>query len=257
MKVPLSWLKEYISTSLTAAQIADTLTNVGLEVESIRDSIFEIALTPNFAHSASIRGIARELSAATQESLTPLKFPPIEEDETSIQELTSITVENPVGCPRYACRLITGVLITPSPAWLRERIEQCGMRSVNNVVDVTNLVLLELGQPMHAFDFDRLAEQRIVVRNARQGEKIITLDGKEHYPTEETLLICDAKKAIAIAGIMGSADTEVSEKTTSILLESAYFKPSEIRRTGKRMGIHSDGSYRFERGTDPNGVIEA
>jgi len=257
MKVPLSWLKEYISTSLTAAQIADTLTNVGLEVESIRDSIFEIALTPNFAHSASIRGIARELSAATQESLTPLKFPPIEEDETSIQELTSITVENPVGCPRYACRLITGVLITPSPAWLRERIEQCGMRSVNNVVDVTNLVLLELGQPMHAFDFDRLAEQRIVVRNARQGEKIITLDGKEHYPTEETLLICDAKKAIAIAGIMGSADTEVSEKTTSILLESAFFKPSEIRRTGKRMGIHSDGSYRFERGTDPNGVIEA
>jgi phenylalanyl-tRNA synthetase beta chain len=257
MKVPLTWLKEYLPTKLAPQQIADTLTSIGLEVEGIQEGVLEIALTPNLAHCASIRGIARELAAMTAEALHLPNFSVVERGEAPIQQATSVTVENRAACPRYACRVITHVHVAPSPPWLKERIEQCGMRSVNNVVDITNLVLLEFGHPLHAFDFDRLEGRRIVVRNAKKGEKIVTLDGNEHYPTEETLLICDAKKPIALAGIMGSGESEVTQGTTSILLESAYFEPKQVRRAAKRMGIHSEGSYRFERGVDPNGVIEA
>lgn len=257
MKVPLAWLKEYIPTKLSAEEIAETLTLVGLEVEGIHDSVLEIAITPNLAHCASVRGIARELASLTEEPLHHPKFSVIEKKAERIETQTSVTVDNPKACPRYACRVITGVRVAPSPSWLKERLEQCGMRSVNNVVDMTNLVLLEFGHPLHAFDLDCLEGKQIVVRNARKGEKIVTLDGKEHYPTEETLLICDAKKPVAVAGIMGGAETEVTDKTTTLLLESAYFEPTQVRLAGKRLGIRTEGSYRFERGTDPNGVLEA
>ena len=257
MKVPLHWLKEYIPTKLTPAQIADALTTIGLEVEEMEDDVLNIALTPNLSHCACIRGIARELAAVTEETLQVPKFSIHEKGEPLSQKYLSITVENPLECPRYACRVITGVQVGPSPSWVKERVEQCGMQSVNNVVDITNLLLLEVGHPLHAFDLDCLEERRIVVRTAKKGEKITTLDGKEHYPTEETLLICDGKKPIAIAGIMGSLESEVGEKTTSVLLEAAYFEPSQVRRASKRMGIHTEASYRFERGVDPNGVLEA
>lgn len=257
MKVPLPWLKEYISTQLSADEIAETLTLTGLEVEGIENDVFEVALTPNLAHCASIRGIARELAAITEEPLHMPKFELAEKGDDPISKVVSIIVKNRQGCPRYACRLIRNVRVAPSPAWLKERIEACGLKSINNVVDVTNFVLLELGQPLHAFDFDRLDEGCIIVRNAQKGERVRTLDGKEHELTEENLVICDAKKPVAIAGIMGSLQSEISDQTQTILLESAYFEPSQIRRTSKKLGIHSEASYRFERGTDPNGVIAA
>ncbi|MFC2049258.1 phenylalanine--tRNA ligase subunit beta, partial [Chlamydiota bacterium] len=257
MKVPLAWLKEYLPTAHSVEQIADTLTAIGLEFEGAHDGVMEIALTPNLIHCAHIRGIARELAAVTGETLCLPKYASIENARELVQKHVSVSVENTASCPRYTCRLITGVKIAPSPSWLKERIEQCGMRSVNNVVDITNLVLLELGHPLHAFDFDKLEGKQIVVRNARKGETLVTLDGKKHYPTEETLLICDAKKPVAIAGIMGSLESEVSDTTTAVLLESAYFEPSQVRRSSKRMEIRSEASYHFERGCDPNGPLEA
>lgn len=263
MKIPLSWLKEYLPTKLSLEEISETLTVIGLEVEGTDaesypgDVILEIALTPNLPHCTSVRGIARELAAVTEEKLHAPKYASKEKKDRSIEALASVSVENKSDCPRYACRLIEDVKVAPSPDWLKERIEKCGMRSVNNVVDITNLVLLEFGHPLHAFDFDKLHEKRIVVRNAKKGETLVTLDGKEHFPTEETLLICDGKEPVAIAGVMGTLHTEVTEKTTNVLLESAYFEPTQVRRTGKRMGIHTEASYRFERGADPNAVLEA
>ncbi|MCC5832520.1 MAG: phenylalanine--tRNA ligase subunit beta [Chlamydiales bacterium] len=261
MKLPLSWLREYLPTNLSPEQIADSLTVVGLEVEALAalydDLIFEIALTPNLVHCASVRGIARELSAITQEPLNRAKYAHVEKSDEKIEDSTSVVVENKEACLRYACRIIRGVSVAPSPDWLKERVESCGMRSVNNIVDITNLVLLEFGHPLHAFDFDTLEEKRIVVRNARKGERLITLDGKERFPTEEMLMICDGKKPIAVAGVMGSQQSEVTEKTTTVLLESAYFEPAQVRRTSKHLGIRSEASYRFERGCDPNGLLEA
>lgn len=257
MKVPLDWLKEYLPTKLSPQAIADQLTSIGLEVEDIDDSVLEIALTPNLAHCASIRGIARELAAVTGETLHHPKFALIEKGDSSIHSQAQVEVENPKACPRYACRVFTGVKVAPSPTWLQERLETCGMRSVNNVVDITNLILLEIGHPLHAFDLDRLEGKRLIIRNAKKNETITTLDGKQRFPTEETLLICDAKKPVAIAGIMGSAESEVSEKTQTILLESAYFEPTQVRRSSKRLGLKTEGSFRFERGCDPQGVLEA
>jgi phenylalanyl-tRNA synthetase beta chain len=257
MKVPLVWLKEYFPTKLSVDKIANTLTSIGLEFEGLEEGVMEIGLTPNLIHCANIRGMARELAAVTGEAIHLPKYTFIEKKEGSITHEISVTVEDPEDCPRYACRLINGVHVAPSPSWLRERIEQCGLRSVNNVVDITNLVLLEFGHPLHAFDFDKLEGKQIFVRKAHKEEVITTLDGISRYPSLETLLICDGKKPVAIAGIMGSSETEVSYQTTSILLESAYFEPSQIRRASKRMELHSEASYRFERGCDPNGVLEA
>jgi len=257
MKIPIHWLKEYVQTQLTSQEIAEQLTAIGLEVEGIQDDVLEIALTPNLAHCASVRGVARELAALTGAHLSHPKFSVVEKGNSPIHSQTSVTVENPSACPRYACRVITGIQVAPSPAWLQQRLEACGIRSVNNVVDITNLVLLEFGHPLHAFDFDCLEGKRIVVRNARKDEKILALDGKEYYPSTETLLICDAQKPVALAGVMGSAQSEVSDKTTTILLESAYFDAQQVRRTSKHLGIKSEASYRFERGCDANGVLEA
>lgn len=262
MKLPLSWLKEYLPTRLTPEQIAETLTVIGLEVEGFEahgaDCVFEIALTPNLAHCASVRGVARELAAVTQEPLHSLpKSGLVENSDRPIEKEVTVTVENTEACPRYACRLIEGVKVAPSPSWLKDRVELCGMRSVNNVVDITNLVLLEWGHPLHAFDFETLANEHLIIRSAKKGEKLTTLDDKEHFPTEEMLMICDNKGPVAVAGVMGTAHTEVSEKTTRILLESAYFEPTQVRRTSKHLELQTEASYRFERGTDPNGVIEA
>lgn len=268
MKFLLSSLKNYIPTRLSAEKIAETLTLIGLEVDSIRpvepkqdlqevkDVIFEVSLTPNLSHCTSLLGIAKELSAVTKE---PVHIPQVlvKETEKPIEEFVSISVEARDLCPRYACRVMTGVKVGPSPLWLRECLEQSGIRSINNVVDATNFVLLEWGQPLHAFDLDTLKERRLVIRKARSGEKIVTLDGKEHFPTEETLLICDAVAPVAIAGIMGSQHTEVTNQTETVLLEAAYFEPRHIRRSSKRMGIHTESAKRFERGTDPNAVLQA
>lgn len=215
----------------------------------LQDTRFEIGLTPNRADCLSHLGVAREIAALTHSSLT---WPQgqIAESGPDTTELTSVTIDDSQRCPRYCARLIRGVTIGPSPLWLRQRLETVGIRSINNVVDVTNYVLMELGHPLHAFDFQRLRQQRIEVRTAREQEKITTLDGREHILEQGDLLICDGQGPVALAGIMGGGNSEVSAETVDILLESAYFEPLGIRRTSRRLGIQSDSSYRFERGAD-------
>ncbi len=222
------------------------------------DPVFEVSLTPNLAHCFSVRGIARELSASTQEPLRPHPVEKVEEKQDFlISSVASVKVEALEECPRYACRLLDHVQVGESPAWLKLRLEQSGIRSVNNVVDVTNYVMLELGQPLHAFDLDKLSEQQIVVRKARPGESLVTLDGQERFPSEETLLICDSRGPVAIAGVMGGAVAEVTDNTTRILLEAAYFDPSTIRKSSKHIELSTEASRRFERGVDPSALLQA
>lgn len=220
------------------------------------DTFFEISLTPNLSHCNSVLGVARELTALTEETLS-LPEISFKECEVPVENSLHVSIGDKEDCPRYACRVIKNVKVGPSPDWLKTRLEQCGMRSVNNVVDATNYVLLELGHPLHAFDFDKIAEGEIVVRKAREGESIKTLDGKERALTESMLLICDYEKPVAIAGVMGGLDSEIREHTRHIIVESAYFNSVNIRRTSKQLGLQTDASKRFERGTDPNQVLEA
>jgi len=220
------------------------------------DVIVEVSITPNRGDCLSILGIAREVSAVCK---SPLRYPTVSVKERgpSIEGLSSVVLDDSVGCPRYSARIVQGVTIGPSPAWLREKVEAVGIRSINNIVDVTNFILMELGQPLHAFDFDRLREHRIVVRRASEGEKFRTLDGVERTLFADTLLICDGVGPVAVAGIMGGENSEITQETKRVLIESAYFDPLCIRRTGKKLGLRSESSYRFERGVDPNGVIRA
>ena len=215
--------------------------------------IFEVGITPNRPDCMSIFGIAREVSAILGENLLKPSFS-IKEEGESISERVTVEVEDADACPRYCCRLIEGVRIEPSPAWLRERLEHCGIRSVNNIVDVTNFVLLEQGQPLHAFDCDRLDKGSISVRKAREGETIETLDGVERELLVEDLVICSGDRPVALAGIMGGADSEIHDATSSVLLEAAYFSPVGIRKTSKRNGLKSESSSRFEKGIDINNV---
>lgn len=220
------------------------------------DAVIEIGVTPNRADCLSVRGVAREVGAIYK---IPVNTPEtlISEGAEPIDSLASVEIQDPAGCPRYSCRVIKGIEIAPSPKWLADRVEASGIRSINNIVDVTNYVLLEMGQPLHAFDYDLLEGHRIVVRSAENGERIATLDGEKRSLTTDDLLICDGGKPVALAGVMGGADTEVSSDTVNILLESAYFNPTRIRKTAKKTNLRSESSYRFERGVDPNGVVAA
>lgn len=219
------------------------------KVLGLKDTLYEIGLTPNRADCLSVVGVAREVSAMVD---VPLRLPEpvIVESGSPIAEKTSVEIEAADLCPRYAARLIENVKIGPSPAWLVRRLEQVGMRSINNVVDVTNFVMMELGQPLHAFDYNALREHRIVVRRARDGDCFSTLDGQVRTLMGTDLVICDGVGPVALAGVMGGENSEVSPATTDILLESAYFNPTSIRRTSKRLGLHTESSHRFERGTD-------
>lgn len=215
------------------------------------DTYFDISLTPNLSHCNSVIGVARELAALTEQSLHLPKIH-IQEVEESIEENLQVHVIDKENCPRYTCRVIHNVHIGPSPDWLKQRLEKCGIRSVNNVVDVTNYVLLEMGHPLHAFDYDKLEEQVIIVRKAKEGESIKTLDGKERKLADTMLAICDSSKPVAIAGVMGGADSEIQSQSRHVVLESAYFDSISIRRASKQLGLQTDASKRFERGTDPN-----
>src|SRR3989337_870797 len=222
----------------------------------LNDVVIEIGVTPNRPDCLSVIGIAREVAAILE---TKVKYPDsaVLEKGADIESLAAVEVLDVDGCPRYSCRLITDVKIAPSPDWLKTRLQASGIRSINNVVDVTNFILLELGQPLHAFDHNLLDGRKIIVRSAKNGELIETIDGIKRTLTNEDLVICDARKPIALAGVMGGANTEISEKTRNILLESAYFNPVRVRRTSKRTNLKSESSYRFERGVDPNGVVKA
>ncbi len=222
----------------------------------LSDWVLDVEITPNRPDCASVLGIAREIAAATGKDL---RKPEIElrEEGPGVEELTSVTIEDPKGCPRYAAGIIQGVKLGPSPFWLRCRLHVCGIRSINNVVDVTNYVLLETGQPLHAFDYHRLRDNRIVVKRAAQGEVFTTLDGQPRTLSRETLMICDAERSVALAGIMGGLNSEIFAGTEDVLLESAFFDPVTIRRGAKNLGLSTEASYRFERGVDIQGVVYA
>ncbi|MBF0529443.1 MAG: phenylalanine--tRNA ligase subunit beta [Deltaproteobacteria bacterium] len=225
-------------------------------VLEIDDWAMELGVTPNRPDCLSVMGIAREVSGILGQ---PLKYPTIDllESQEKTQNFTSVQILSPHHCPRYTARLIRNIKIGPSPYWLVDRLTATGVRSINNIVDVTNYVMMEMGQPLHAFDFNRLEEHRIVVRTADEGERFVTLDGVERILGPETLMICDGRQPVALAGIMGGLNSEIVPETTDVLLESAYFNPVSIRRTSKRLGLSTESSYRFERGIDPNLCIAA
>jgi phenylalanyl-tRNA synthetase beta chain len=226
------------------------------EALGLADTVLEIAVTANRPDCLSVLGLAREVAALLD---LPLRHPEVAVALPGEPELNArVTILDPVHCPRYAARLMAGLTVAPSPFWLRRRLELAGLRAINNLVDVTNYVLLEFGQPLHAFDFERLRGGEIIVRLPKSGERrFTTLDGQERELTAETLLICGGEGPVALAGIMGGLDSEVTGETTRVLLESAYFNPRTIRRTAKRLGLSTEASYRFERGVDPDGVIHA
>lgn len=226
------------------------------EALGLKDTLLEIGLTPNRADCLSVAGIAREIAAKIGKSV---RYPEMEisEGADAADASIGVTIEDVDLCPRYAARFISGCQITASPAWLVKRLNAVGMRSINNVVDVTNLVMMELGHPLHAFDCEQLEGSRIIVRRAGEGELFTTLDAQQHTLTSEDLVICDVARPVALAGIMGGLNSEISDTTSNILLESAWFKPAAIRRTSKRLGLHTESSHRFERGADLGMVIRA
>ena len=226
------------------------------EALGLDDVVFELEITPNRPDCLSLIGVAREIRAETG---NPLKLPTVElkENDINASDLTSVTIDAPDLCPRYAARVIQGIKVMESPEWLQRRLESVGIGVINNVVDVTNFVLMEYGQPLHAFDYHKLTENRIVVRRAASGEQITTLDEVERELTPDMLVIADAEKPVALAGIMGGYDSEITEATCDVLLESAYFHPSSVRATAKALGVSTEASYRFERGADPGAVLDA
>lgn len=237
-------------------------TEVGVEVTKVLgldEIILEIEVTTNRPDAMSLLGIARELAAITGSDirLPSMRMARPPEGATPVEEAARVDVEDASGCPRYLARVVTGVIIGPSPQWVQRRLSAAGVRPISNVVDATNYALLVTGHPMHAFDLDRLIDRRIVVRRATPGEHIVTIDGTDRELSGEDLVIADGASPVALAGIMGGKDSEVSELTTRILLESAYFDPASVLRTSKRLGLRSEASARFERGADPNGVAYA
>ncbi len=217
------------------------------------DHIIDIDVTPNRPDCFGVIGIARDLATVTGSTLNLPKLTDSANGKPT-SELIRVNIHDPDKCPRYTARYIGSVAVGPSPLWLARRLEQVGIRSINNVVDITNYVMMETGQPLHAFDYDLLAGHEINVRCAQDGEEFTTLDDKKHTLNAECLLICDAEKAVALGGIMGGQNSEVCEKTRNILLESAYFDPVNIRRSSKKLAISTESSKRFERGVDPNGA---
>jgi phenylalanyl-tRNA synthetase beta chain len=268
MRVPIEWLKEYVDLGASAEEIAERLTMAGLEVEEIdfmpeselthaggakddRDSrIMLTKVTPNRGDWLSMIGVARELSAVTGWDFT-IPEPSVDGTGPKAESLIKITIADPDLCRRYAGMVVKGITIKESPDWMKNRLIRAGMRPINNVVDITNYVMLELGQPLHAFDYDLLRGPEIIVRRAREGEKITTIDSIERALRSDMLVIADRDRAVAVAGVIGGFESEVSDKTTNILIESANFDAVSIRRTSKAFALVTESSYRFERGVDP------
>jgi len=230
---------------------ADLIEHLGLD-----DRVLEIEITPNRPDCLSVLGVARELAALTGRRLRPPRIA-VREGRESARSLARVRVEAPDLCPRYTVRVISGVRVGPSPAWMAARLRACGLRPISNVVDVTNYVLWELGHPLHAFDGDRVTDATFVVRRARPGERFTTLDGQDRPLDDSMLVIADPARAIGLAGVMGGANSEVGPATTRVFLESAYFAPASIRRTSRALGLRTDAAYRFERGADIEGLVDA
>lgn len=257
MKISLEWLREYVSFEVSAEQIGDILSNRGFPIESIEtvdgDTVLDVELTSNRGDCLGHVGIAREIAAALGHSLT-IPAVEINESDPDISTFVNVRIDEPLLCGRYTARVITDVTIGPSPGWMRRRLEAVGLRSVNNVVDATNYAMMEHGQPPHAFDYSTLHGKSIIVRRAQNGERIVSIDGTTCELNDSMLVIADAHHPVAIAGIMGGLETEVTEKTTTILLEEAHFAPVSIRSTGRRLGLSSEAAYRFERQVDMDNI---
>ena len=243
-----------ISENHEGIMILDPLLKEGTPIADaleMNDVVLEIAITPNRADALSHIGIARDLSALFNR---PLKYPGIKLKESGMksEELASVEIVDAENCPRYIGKVVSNVQIKESPEWLKKKLKSIGSRPINNVVDVTNFILHEVGQPLHAFDLDKLNGKKIIIRGAGNDSKFTTLDSKERTLDQKDLMICDAKIPVAIAGVMGGENSEVTESTKNILIESAFFNHSSIRKTAKQLGLSTDASYRFERGTDPN-----
>ncbi|MCZ6669472.1 MAG: phenylalanine--tRNA ligase subunit beta [Acidobacteria bacterium] len=253
MRIAFEWIREYAPVGCKPAELSRLLTSAGLAVERLEkvDGIhtMEIDVTTNRPDCMNLYGICRESAAHSRTRLRPIR-PRIRESGPRLSGEVGIEVRVPELCPRYSARAIFGIRVVPSPEWIRKRLVTMGIRPVNLIVDVTNYVLMEIGQPLHAFDLDLIDGRRIVVRKARRGERITTLDGIERKLPPETLVIADASRAVAIAGIMGGQETEIRATTRNILLESAYFDPRSIRKTARNLGLHTEASHRFERGAD-------
>ena len=240
--------------------VLDNKAKIGEKLENfLGDSeiVIEIDLTPNRPDCLGLIGVAREISAINGVNIHKPNISLIEDSSKKIEDFISVKIENPESCPRYTARYVEGIKVGPSPRWLIQKLEAIGLRTINNIVDITNYVMMETGQPLHAFDYNMLERKKIIVRHAHPKEKFITLDEKEHTLPQNTLLICDGKKPIALAGIMGGLNSEISKKTKNVLLESALFDPINIRRTAKSLSISTDSSQRFERGVDPDGLLYA
>ncbi|MCX6135225.1 MAG: phenylalanine--tRNA ligase subunit beta [Ignavibacteriales bacterium] len=215
----------------------------------LTDVIYDMEVTANRGDWLSHIGVARELQMLTGKKAA-LKKVTVRESKTPTTKLATVKIQDSVSCRRYSARVVRNVTMGPSPKWMQDRLESIGIRPINNIVDITNYVLMETGQPLHAFDYDRLAGHAIVVKRASEGDTFTTLDGKERVLKSDTLMICDREKPVAIAGVMGGANTEISDETTTVLIESANFDPGSVRRTSKYLGLSTDASQRFERGVD-------
>src|SRR5579862_4263257 len=254
MKIVYNWLKEFVEATAPADELRARLSLAGVAIDSIEETpagpVLDAEITANRPDCLGHYGVAREVATIYR---LPLKPPhsKLKEAAEKSSDATRVEIEAPELCGRYTARVLRGVKVQPSPDWLRQRLEAIGQNSINNVVDVTNYVMFELGQPLHAFDLDKLAEKRIVVRRARAGEKIRSLDGAERTLAKEMCVIADASRAVAIAGVMGGAESEIGFSSENILIESAWFDPISVRRTSKALGLRTEASYRFERGADP------
>jgi phenylalanyl-tRNA synthetase beta chain len=260
MRVSVSWLRELVPIAFPVEELAHRLTMAGFEVEETLEvdgePVLDVKVTSNRGDALSLFGIAREVAALTRSHVT---HPAIGvcEDGPAIDAIAAVRVEAPDLCPRYAARVVQGVTIGPAPDWVQRRLLEAGVRPINNVVDATNYVMLELGQPLHAFDLDTLADRTIVVRRARDEEPFTTLDGIARTLTARMLVIADTARPVALAGIMGGENTEVTAATTNLLLEAAHFDRSSVRKTARANTLSTESSYRFERIVDPAGVVRA
>jgi len=257
MKCSINWIKDYTDVGIPVEKLAHRLTMAGMEVEKIeavgKDKVFELEITPNRPDCLNMIGLARETAAVLNNKL---RLPKTKKFRVPSKK-ADVTIKDAQDCGRYIGTVIRDVKVGPSPDWVQQRLMSVGLRPINNIVDITNFVLLETGQPLHAFDYDKLLGKKIIVRRARGGEKILTLDGEEKALDDSVLIIADDKRPVAVAGIMGGEETQVTEATRRILLESASFNSVIIRRATRLLGLFSDSSYRFERGVDIHNTAEA
>ncbi len=262
MKFSLEWLGEFVDTAAAggAAGVRPALDRAGFPVEFTEGegarTVFDVEITPNRPDAMSHRGLAREIAAVAS---IPMRVPDSLKAESGarVEELASVTIEVPRLCRRFGARVVSGVSPAQAPERVRARLAAIGAKPISAAVDATNYVMWEIGQPLHAFDLDRLAGRRIVVRKARRGEKLVTLDGIERALEASDIVVADAERAVSLAGVMGGLDTAVTAATKNVLLEAAWWDPPSIRRTSRRLGLHTDASHRFERGADPEAIPEA